>query len=195
MKSCFLIGHRDSDPELQPLLNRAVEHHVTQYGVTEFYVGNHGRFDNMAAVAIREAKKLHPGIRFTLVLAYHPAGRPPQIPAGCDSTFYPWEDEHVPERFAIVRTNQRMVDRCQYVIANAWHHMGGAGQIVEYARLREKRGLVHVQNLAAAFHTLPDSLASDRSAAIVSLENCDVFFYDESRIDSETGDGHECNGK
>ena len=54
----------------------------------------------------------------------------------------------IPKRIAIVKTNQRMVSDCDYLIAYAWHHMGGSGQIVEYARKREKRGLIHVENLA-----------------------------------------------
>lgn len=83
-----------------------------------------------------------------LVLPYHPAIRPVETPEGYDSTYYPWEDERIPKRLAIVKTNQRMVDTCDYLIAYAWHHLGGSGQIVEYARKREKRGLIHVGNLA-----------------------------------------------
>ena len=41
-----------------------------------------------------------------------------------------------------------MVNDCDYLIAYAWHYLGGSGQIVEYARKREERGLIHVENLA-----------------------------------------------
>ena len=83
-----------------------------------------------------------------LVLPYHPAIRPIEKPDGYDATYYPWEGERIPKRLSIVKTNQRMVDTCEYLIAHAWHFLGGSGQIVEYARKREKRGLLHVENLA-----------------------------------------------
>ena len=148
MKSCFFIGHRDANAEVYPELLAEVERHITQYGVTSFFVGHYGGFDRMAAAAVKEAKAHHPEVRLMLVLPYHPAIRPVEKPEGYDSTYYPWEDERIPKRLAIVKTNQRMVDTCDYLIAYAWHYLGGSGQIVEYARKREKRGLIHVENLA-----------------------------------------------
>ena len=146
--SCFFIGHHDAGKELLPLLVEAVERHITEYGVTDFFVGHYGSFDGMAAHTVKEAKKRHPEVRLMLVLPYHPAIRPIEKPDGYDATYYPWEGERIPKRLAIVKTNQRMVDTCDYLIAHAWHFLGGAGQIVEYARKREKRGLIHVENLA-----------------------------------------------
>lgn len=74
-KSCFFIGHRDSDTEIYPSLLAEVERHVTEYGVTDFFVGHYGRFDRMAAQAVKEVKKCHPEVRLMLVLPYHPAVR------------------------------------------------------------------------------------------------------------------------
>lgn len=148
VKSCFFIGHHDTKDAVYSALLSEVERHIVEYGVTSFFVGHYGNFDRMAAVAVKEAKKRHPEVRLMLVLPYHPAIRPVEPPEGYDSTYYPWEDERIPKRLAIVKTNQRMVDTCDYLIAYAWHHLGGSGQIVEYARKREKRGLIHVENLA-----------------------------------------------
>ena len=148
MKSCFFIGHHDAKAEVYPALRAEVERHITQYGVTSFYVGHYGSFDDMAAHTVKEAKKRHPEVRLMLVLPYHPAIRPIEKPDGYDSTYYPWEEERIPKRLAIVKTNQRMVNDCQYLIAHAWNFLGGSGQIVEYARKREKRGLIHIENLA-----------------------------------------------
>ena len=50
MKSCFFIGHREASSEVLPALAEAVEKHITEYGVTEFIVGNYGGFDHMAAI-------------------------------------------------------------------------------------------------------------------------------------------------
>lgn len=109
-QSCFFIGHRDAGEELLPLLAEAVERHIRQYGVTDFFVGRYGRFDALAAKAVKEAKKRHPEVTLTLVLPYHPALRPVASPPGFDATYYPWENEHIPKRLAILKTNQRMVD-------------------------------------------------------------------------------------
>ena len=151
--TCFFIGHSNTGAEVFPILVKTVKYHITEYGVTDFYVGHYGSFDSMAATAVKEAKKHHPKVRLTLVLPYHPAIRPIEKPDGYDSTYYPWEDEHIPKRIAIVKTNRRMVDTCNYLIAHAWHFLGGSGQIVEYARKREKRGLIHVENLAEKLQT------------------------------------------
>lgn len=147
-KSCFFIGHHDAKAEVYPTLRAEVERHITQYGVTAFFVGHYGSFDHMAAQAVKEAKKYHPEVQLMMVLPYHPAIRPIEKPDGYDSTYYPWEDERVPKRLAIVKTNQRMVNDCDYLIAYAWHYLGGSGQIVEYARKRESRGLICITNLA-----------------------------------------------
>ena len=148
-KSCFFIGHRDVNAEIYPFLLDEVERHVTEYGVTDFFVGHYGCFDHMAAQAIKEVKKRHHEVRLMLVLPYHPAIRPIETPKGLDGTYYPWEDERIPKRLAIIKTNQRMVNICDYLIAYAWHFLGGSGQIVEYARKREAKGSIRVTNLAS----------------------------------------------
>ena len=147
-KSCFFIGHRDANAEIYPSLLAEVEHHVIEYGVTDFFVGHYGSFDRMAAQAVKEVKKRHPQVRLMLVLPYHPAIRPIETPKGFDGTYYPWEDERIPKRLAIIKTNQHMVDTCDFLIAYAYHFLGGSGQIVEYARKREAKGLIQVTNLA-----------------------------------------------
>ena len=146
-KSCFFIGHRDANDEIYPSLLAEVERHATEYGVRDFFVGHYGSFDRMAAQSVKEVKKRHPEVRLMLVLPYHPAIRPIETPKGFDGTYYPWEDERIPKRLAIIRTNQRM-DTCDYLIAYARHFLGGSGQIVEYARKCEAKGLIHVTNLA-----------------------------------------------
>ena len=60
-KVCFFIGHRDTPEHVYPALEQAVEQLITQ-GVTEFYVGNHGSFDRMAARAVIAAKQHHLGL-------------------------------------------------------------------------------------------------------------------------------------
>ena len=58
-KRCFLIGHHDTLESIYPALQREIERHITELGVTKFIVGHYGNFDRMAARALVEAKQAH----------------------------------------------------------------------------------------------------------------------------------------
>ncbi|CUQ41992.1 Uncharacterised protein [Flavonifractor plautii] len=146
-KSCFFIGHRETPEEIYPVLCAAVEEHIVRYGVTEFIVGRYGCFDGLAAKAVKTAKQTHPEVELTLLLPYHPAERPIPVPDGFDSTYYPPGMENVPRKVAIVRANRYMVDHTDFLIAYAWHPASNARDLLEYARKREGKGLIHVTAL------------------------------------------------
>ena len=147
MKSCFFIGHREASSEILPALREAVEQHIMEYGVTEFIVGHYGGFDRMAAKAVIEAKAQHPEITLSMLIPYHPAERPVELPYGFDNTFYPPGMEKVPRRLAIVRANRYVVDHVDYLIAYAWHPGSNALELVDYARKRERHNLITVTAL------------------------------------------------
>ena len=147
MKSCFFIGHREISAEVLPALTAAVEQHITQFGVTEFVVGNYGGFDRLAAKVLIAAKERYPNIRLSLLIPYHPAERPINAPCGFDNTFYPPHMEKVPRRFAILRANRYMVDHTDYLIACVSHPASNARELLAYARKREQRNLITVTNL------------------------------------------------
>lgn len=77
-------------------------------------------------------------------LPYHPAERPIETPEGFDNTYYPPGMEKVPRQLAIVRANRYVVDHVDYLIAYAWHELSNAFELVEYAKSRERRGLIKV---------------------------------------------------
>ena len=88
--------------------NRTVFTEVV-FGVTELIVGLYGGFDKLAARAVIDAKKTHLEVTLTLLLPYHPAERPIDVPQGFDGTYYPPDMERVPRRVTIVRANRYMV--------------------------------------------------------------------------------------
>lgn len=135
MKSCFFVGHRDASETLYPLMVREVERHIIDYGVMEFIVGQYGRFDSMAARVVREVKKRYPGIRLILLLAYL---NNKALPTGFEESIYPDGLEFVPKRYAILRANRSMVERCDYIIAFVSRNIGGASQCLTYAQKRGK---------------------------------------------------------
>ncbi len=137
-KSCFFVGHREAMEELYPVLQDAVERHITEYGVTEFIVGHYGGFDRLASQAVIEAKRIHPGVTLTMLLPYHPADHPVILPADFDSTFYPPGMEAVPRRVAIVRANEYMIDHVDYLIAYVCHPGSNAAMLM--AKAKRKHG-------------------------------------------------------
>ena len=143
--TCFFIGHRDAPEDLRPLLSEAVERHITQCGVTEFIVGHYGRFDAMAASAGRAAKQLHPEISLVWLLPYYPF---PYETDGFDATFYPPDMESVPKPFAIVRANEYVIRTADYLICYDRGQIGKTRDFVELARQRERKGLIHIENLS-----------------------------------------------
>ena len=148
MGICFFIGRREAGDELLPALTAAVERHITEYSVTSFMVGRYGNFDKLAARVVIDAKKRHPEVTLTLLLPYHPFDRPIPVPVGFDGTFYPPGMETVPKRAAIIKANYYMADHSSHLIAYAWHPASNARDLVEYAQTREKKGKIHVENLA-----------------------------------------------
>ena len=136
-KTCFFIGHRDAPDTIYSALLAEVERHITELEAGEFLVGHYGRFDALAARAVKEAKLRHPGVELTLLLPYHPAERPISKPDGFDNLLYPPGLETVPRRVAILRANRYVVDHTDYLIAYAWQPGSNARALVEYAKLKK----------------------------------------------------------
>ena len=87
-RSCFFIGHRHADGHIYEKLLAAVDTLISAYGVTDFLVGHYGDFDRMAARAVAEARRIHPGISLAMLLPYYPEDRTISVPPifGFDSS-------------------------------------------------------------------------------------------------------------
>ena len=144
---CFFIGHRETSEEIYPRLYAAVEKHIVRYDVKEFIVGQYGEFDRLAAQAVKAAKGSYPEVTLTLLVPYHPQERAILMPNGFDSTLYPSGMEKAPRRIAIVRANRYMVDHADYLIAYAWHSASNAMKLLEYARYRQSKGLIEIEEI------------------------------------------------
>ena len=60
MNSCFFIGHREADERLLPRLELEIDRLIRSENVRYFYVGGYGGFDQIAATAVKHAKKKSP---------------------------------------------------------------------------------------------------------------------------------------
>lgn len=148
LSTCFFIGHRDAPESLRPLLSEAVERHITQYGVSEYIVGHYGRFDAMAAQAVREAKRRHPEVKLTLLIPYYPFRGLTEQAKSYDAMFYPPGLETVPKPFAIVRANEYVIQTSSHLICYERGQVGKTRDYVALAKRREGKGLIHIEYLA-----------------------------------------------
>ncbi len=143
-KSCFLFGNADTPKSILPSLEQAIEEEYSK-GITVFYVGHHGDFDQLAATALRAVKRRYSEITLMLVLAYHPAERAVELPLGFDGSFYP-PLENIPRRYAIVRANQYMVKSVDSIICCVRHY-GNAEKLLEYAHTQVSEERLFINRL------------------------------------------------
>ena len=134
MKSCFFIGHREADERLLPELTAVIERLISEENVSCFYVGGYGGFDRTAATAVKLAKQRYPKIILMLVLPYHPAERPVEMPYGFDGMHYPEGMEKVPRRLAIVKANEIMAATSDWLVAYVRHGASNSQRILQYAQ-------------------------------------------------------------
>ena len=144
MKSCFMFGHADAPDSIMPRLSDAIEHCYSK-GIVHFYVGNRGRFDSMAAPAVKQAKQRHAEIKLYLLLAYHPGERSVELGVGFDGSYYP-PLEGTPRQYTIVKANRYMVNTADAMICYVWH-MGNSRNLLDHAQKRKKDGVL-IENLA-----------------------------------------------
>ena len=146
-KSCFFIGHREADERLLPRLEMTIERLIVEENVRYFYVGGYGGFDRIAAAAVKRAKQKYTDITLMLVLPYHPAERAVPTPDGFDGTYHPEGLENTPRRYAIVRTNQIMVNTCDWLVCYVRHGVSNSRNLLEHAQRREAKGLMQIVNI------------------------------------------------
>jgi hypothetical protein len=147
MNICFMFGHRDVSESILPQIERAVESHYLQLGVREFVVGNRGRFDALAARAVRTMKKRYADIVLTLLLAYYPTTGSKEHLAEYDSTLYPDGIERVPKRYAVISANRYMIERADSIICFV-NHVGNTVALLDAARQRNRKRNLPIENLA-----------------------------------------------
>lgn len=148
MRTCCFVGHRDPPEWVRAALTDAVVYHTEQLGVTDFLVGDYGGFDRMARAVLAELRRTRPEVGLHLMLAYLPAPGKAVDLTGCSDAIFPEGQELTPRRAAIPHLNRLMVEASDCMIAYVSHISGGAYKTLEYARKREKRGLLRIVNLA-----------------------------------------------
>ncbi len=109
---------------------------IKNYGVGVFYSGCRGNFDYLCAEVIFELKKSFPHIKNIMVLSYLNL-KDFILPKYFDESVYLLEGR-VPPRYAILRTNQKMVLLSDFVVSGVLSHYGGAYKACDFAKRHKK---------------------------------------------------------
>jgi len=140
--TCFFIGNRYAPDSIRGQLSQVVEKHITEYGVNVFVVGNYGNFDRMVQGVLLGLKLQYTDIELYM-LAPYALTQKVDVPRGFDGTLYPENLEKTPLSLAIVQANRYMVQHADYLIIHP-SAVGNSRRIFEYARKREKKGLIKI---------------------------------------------------
>ncbi len=139
MCSYAVFGHRDMEyrsyaQTIEEILTELIE----RCGVTQFYIGGRGEFDGICAGIIKRLKVKYPDVRNTLILSYIPTKKEEfYLPESYDDSIYLLE-KRVPPRLAILKTNELMVLRSDYILSGVKHTWGGAYTAVAFAKKKGK---------------------------------------------------------
>ena len=141
---CTFFGHKDTPEKIQPILRGILIDLIENKDAHLFYVGNHGKFDNMVQRNLKLLKDRYKHIGYAVVLAYMPGEKDNYNKQDYTDTIYPDGLESTPPKYAIVKRNKWMIDNSDYVVTYVKYNIGGAAKC---KKLAEKKGLP-VLNLA-----------------------------------------------
>ena len=140
-KACSGFGHRVLLMDIEKPLREVLERLAAEEGVTEFYTGGMGEFDELFARTVWSMKRNNPYLRLVLVLPYltrQAATEKAWYESHYDEILIPAELEGVHPKAAITRRNHWMVDHSDFVVVALRRNYGGAAEAVRYAENRGK---------------------------------------------------------
>jgi len=151
MKKCCFAGHSEiyTDKHLvYGMLKDKAEELIIEKGVKEFWVGNYGIFDHIATSAINELKKTYPDVLLMLIIPYLTKEineYKEKYRKDYDEIIVSDIPEKTPRKYYIIKTNEYMINSCNYLICFVNHSWGGAAKTLEYA---EKKKHIKIFNLS-----------------------------------------------
>lgn len=137
-KACCFFGHRKYPYAMHKTeIERIIRLLIQVHNVDQFYCGGRGNFDNICSDIVGELRKEYPNIKNTLVFSYIPQKDDCDLPQKYTDSVY-FLEEWVPPRFAILKTNEKIVEKSVFMISGVLYTWGGAAKAQEYARKKGK---------------------------------------------------------
>lgn len=146
MKSCAFFGHINYNyNSYKEFIESIIAKMIEIYGVTQFYAGDRGDFDDVCASIVCKLKEKYPQIKMTRVFSYIPKEEDEYSSQYYDDSVYLLE-RYVPPKRAIIQTNKALVNKVDYVILGLRFSCGDAATAAKYAYKRKKK-IVNILNL------------------------------------------------
>ena len=136
MPSCTFLGHRDAPIEIETQLQQVIVDLIINKKVDTFYIGTHGNFDVIVKKTLNKLCNTYPHIRFFIVLAYLPQTRNDTV--DYSNSIFPDGLEAVPKKFAIIKRNEWMINKSDYVVTFVEHSTSSASKFTEFAKRKNK---------------------------------------------------------
>ena len=138
---CCGFGHRVMLMDVEKPLREVLERLVEERGVSLFYTGGMGEFDELFTRTVRSMKREYPSLRLVLVAPYLTERLNMNkmfYESLYDEILIPAELDGVHPKAAIGQRNRWMVDHSDIVVAALHRDFGGATAAVRYAKNRGK---------------------------------------------------------
>ncbi len=152
IKRCCFAGHREiqNSNDIQDKLDVLIEKLITEENVSEFWVGNYGMFDRMSAGAVRRLKDKYPHIELNLVIPYvtkEIEENKEFYYKSYDNIIVPEIPSGVPRNCRILKCNEYMVEKSDFIICCVQFTWGGAAKTMEYAKKQKHIKILNLQEI------------------------------------------------
>ena len=124
---------------------------IVKENVKEFWVGNYGSFDRLAAGAIKSLKEKYTHIQLNLVIPYLTG----EINENKEIYYENYDNiliadisENTPIKYRIVRCNEYMVQNSDFIICYVEYGWGGASKTLEFAKKQKHIKIFNLSNNA-----------------------------------------------
>jgi len=142
-KRCCFAGHGKIQytNDIYEKLVEIIERLIVEENIEEFWVGNYGSFDALSAKAVKYIKKKYSQIKLVLVVPYL------TVEMNENNKMYSMKydeilvadiPEKTPKRLYILKCNEYMVKRTEFLICYVMHNWGGASKTLDFAKRKNK---------------------------------------------------------
>lgn len=155
-KICCFAGHSNigySEKIQKQVYDKAHELAV-DFGINEFWVGNYGGFDRLATQVISILKRENFDVELNLVIPYvtKEINKYKKLYYDCyDNILMADIPEKTPRKYQILKCNQYMVDKSDYLISYVNHSYGGAYRTLEHARRKKHIKIFNLGDLVVQY--------------------------------------------
>ena len=150
MSICCFAGHSNYyfDESQKQHLKYLIEKLINENNLKEFWVGNYGGFDSISARIVCDLKNKYNDIKLCLVIPYLTKKITDyrELYTKFDEIIMADIPQNTPKRFYIVKCNEYMINKSDYLIAFVNHGWGGAALTYKYAK---KNKSIKVYNIGS----------------------------------------------